>query len=54
MATMQPLALMAWYQELPAVVTIAQVRCALTAVMRRMFASGNNFNDGGYLTFGFS
>lgn len=54
MATMQPLALMAWYQELPAGVTNAQVRCALTAVMKRMFASGNNFNEGGYLTIGFS
>ena len=31
MAAMQPLALMAWYQELPAGVTNAQVRCALTA-----------------------
>lgn len=54
MATMQPLALMAWYQELPAGVTNAQVRCALTAVMKRMFASENNFNEGGYLTIGFS
>lgn len=54
MATMQPLALMAWYQELPAGVTNAQVRCALTAVMKRMFQSGNNFNEGGFLTIGFS
>ena len=54
MATMQPLALMAWYQELPAGVTNAQVRCALTAVMKRMFASGHNFNEGGFLTIGFT
>lgn len=54
MAAMQPLALMAWYQELPAGVSNAQVRCALTAVMKRMFQSGNNFNEGGFLTIGFS
>ena len=54
MATMQPLALMAWYKELPAGVTPAQVRCGLTAVLKRMFASGNNFNEGGFLTIGFT
>lgn len=54
MAAMQPLALMAWYQELPTGVSNAQVRCALTAVMKRMFQSGNNFNEGGFLTIGFS
>ena len=45
---------MAWYQELPAGVSSAQVRCALTAVMKRMFASGHNFNEGGFLTIGFT
>lgn len=45
MATMQPLALIAWYNELPAGVSKAQVRCALTACMKRMFKSGNNFNE---------
>lgn len=54
MAAMQPLALMAWYKELPAGVSNAQVRCALTAVMKRMFQSGNNFNKGGFLTIGFT
>ena len=54
MAAMQPLALMAWYQELPAGVTNAQVRCALTAVMKRMFDSDHNFNEGGFLTIGFT
>lgn len=54
MATMQPLALMAWYQELPAGVSNAQVRSALTAVMKRMFATGKNFNEGGFLTIGFT
>lgn len=53
MATMQPLALMAWYNELPEGVSRAQVRCALTAVMRRMFDDGSNFNAGGFLTIGF-
>lgn len=53
MATMQPLALMAWYDELPAGVTPAQVRCALTAVMHRMFDGKHNFNEGGFLTIGF-
>lgn len=53
MATMQPLALMAWYDRLPAGVSRAQVRCALTAVMRRMFADGRNFNESGFLTIGF-
>lgn len=54
MATMQPLALMAWYRELPAGVTPAQVRCALTTVLKRMFATGENFNEGGFLTIGFT
>lgn len=54
MATMQPLALMAWYQTLPAGVSNAQVRCALTATMKRMFEHGDNFNEGGYLTIGFT
>lgn len=54
MATMQPLALMAWYDELPAGVTRAQVRCALTAVLHRMFDNGQNFNEGGFLTIGFT
>ncbi len=54
MAAMQPLALMAWYKELPAGVTPAQVRCALTAVMKRMFDGEKNFNEGGFLTIGFT
>lgn len=54
MAAMQPLALMAWYQTLPAGVSNAQVRCALTATMKRMFEHGDNFNEGGYLTIGFT
>lgn len=37
MATLQPLALMAWYEKLPSGLTNGQVRSALTAVMKRMF-----------------
>lgn len=54
MATMQPLALMAWYDKLPAGLTPGQVRAALTAVMHNMFDGKENFNDGGYLTIGFT
>lgn len=54
MATMQPLALMAWYEKLPEGLTNGQVRAALTAVMHRMFDDKDNFNEGGYLTIGFS
>jgi hypothetical protein len=53
MAAMQPLALLAWYGQLPGDLTNGQVRAALTAVMHRMFDSHNNFNAGGYLTIGF-
>lgn len=54
MATMQPLALMAWYGKLPAGLTNGQVRAALTAVMHRMFDGRENFNEGGFLTIGFA
>lgn len=54
MATMQPLALMAWRQTLPAGLTYGQVRNALTMVMHRMFDGKENFNQGGYLTIGFA
>lgn len=54
MATMQPLALMAWYGKLPAGLTNGQVRSALTAVMHRMFDGKENFNEKGYLTIGFT
>ncbi len=53
MATMQPLALMAWYDKLPEGLTPGQVRAALTAVMHRMFDGKENFNEGGFLTIGF-
>lgn len=53
MATMQPLAMMAWKEKLPDGLTNGQVRAALTAVMHRMFDNRENFNDGGFLTIGF-
>lgn len=54
MACLQPLALMAWKEELPAGLTNGQVRAALTSVMHRMFDGKENFNEGGYLTIGFA
>ena len=45
MAAMQPLALMAWYDKLPAGLTPGQVRGALTDVMHRMYDGKENFND---------
>jgi hypothetical protein len=53
LATLQPLAMMAWREQLPAGLSYAQVRGALTAVMHRMYDNANNFNEGGYLTIGF-
>lgn len=54
MATMQPLALMAWYEKLPAGLTYGQVRNALTSVMHSMFDGKKNFNEKGFLTIGFA
>lgn len=54
MATMQPLAMMAWQEQLPAGLTNGQVRAALTAVMHRMFDGKENFNESGFLTIGFA
>lgn len=54
MAAMQPLALMAWYDKLPAGMTNGQVRAALTKVMHNMFDGKENFNEGGFLTIGFA
>ncbi|WP_455585606.1 DUF2264 domain-containing protein [Bacteroides sp.] len=56
LATMQPLALMAWYEKLPSDLSNGQVRAALTAVMKRMYGmpvDNRNFNEKGYLTIGF-
>ena len=53
MAAMQPLALMAWKEQLPGGLSNGQVRAALTAVMHCMFDGRENFNEKGYLTIGF-
>ena len=53
LAALQPLALIAWYQQLPKDLSNGQVRNALTKVMHRMFDYQQNFNEGGYLTIGF-
>ena len=53
LAALQPLALLAWYQKLPAELSNGQVRAALTQVMHRMFDHQQNFNAAGYLTIGF-
>lgn len=47
------LAQMALRQELPAGIAPAQVRCALTAVMRRMLEMPGTFDAQGWLTVGF-
>lgn len=54
MATMQPLALMAWYEKLPSGLSNGQVRNALTSAMHKMFDGKENFNEGGFLTIGFA
>lgn len=54
MAVFQPLAMLAWRQQLPQELSNAQVRSALTAVMKRMFNDDRNFNEGGFLTIGFN
>lgn len=60
MATMQPLAQLAWRKQLPAELNEGQVRSALTAVAKRMFGlsplspeGASNFNAQGFLTIGF-
>ena len=54
LGAMQALAFMAWYDRLPATMSRAQVRCALTAVMENFFTKTNIYNEGGYLTLGFT
>jgi hypothetical protein len=50
----QPLALLAWNENLPAELPAGQVRAALTCVMKRMFAVEGNFNEKGFLQLGFA
>ena len=67
LAVFQPLAMLAWQKLLPAELSNGQVRSAITAVMKRMYAADlyalglsaepaqtpTNFNEGGFLTIGF-
>lgn len=53
LAVFQPLSQLAWRGELPEELSNGQVRAALTAVMKRMFARKDNYNKGGFLTIGF-
>ena len=49
---LQPLALIVWKGLLPEELSNGQVRTAMTAVIKRMFADGQNFNEKGFLTLG--
>jgi hypothetical protein len=48
------LAQMAWMHELPERVTPAQVRCALTAVIRKQIEAPGTFDEKGWLRIGFA
>jgi hypothetical protein len=50
----QPLALLAWKENLPEELPAGQVRNALTQVMKRMFSIEGNFNETGFLQLGFA
>jgi hypothetical protein len=51
---LQPLALLSLRGWLPEELPAGQVRAAMTAVISRMFAGNQNFNEQGYLTLGFN
>ncbi|MDD4514545.1 DUF2264 domain-containing protein [Massilibacteroides sp.] len=53
LAVFQPLALLAWKEQLPKELTNGQVRAAMTAAMKRMFNHEGNFNEKDFLTIGF-
>lgn len=53
LAAFQPLAMLAWKEQLPEGLSNGQVRAALTAVMKRMFMQEGNFNKKDFLTIGF-
>ncbi|RFM28577.1 DUF2264 domain-containing protein [Deminuibacter soli] len=48
----QPMAQLAWQQQLPATLQPAQVRCALTALMKNMFDAPGTFDNKGWLQIG--
>ena len=53
LAALQPLAMLAWKEWLPKELSPAQVRCAITATIHRMFDGHANFNEGGFLVIGY-
>jgi hypothetical protein len=53
-AAFQPLALLAWRKQLPEKLSEGQVRSALAAVHKRIFANPTNFTKDGYLTLGYA
>lgn len=54
MGAFQTLAMAAWKYGLPKGISNGQVRSALTAVMKNMFAVEGNFNSSGFLQLGFA
>jgi hypothetical protein len=54
LAVFQPLGQLALLDRLPDELAPAQVRCALTAVMRRMFSGDANFDENDFLQLGFA
>lgn len=52
-AGFQPLVQLALYDQLPAGITPAQVRCALTAVKQRIFEAPGTFDQKGWMQLGF-
>lgn len=54
MGAFQTLAMAAWKYGLPEGISNGQVRSALTAVMKNMFAVEGNFNSSGFLQLGFA
>lgn len=52
--SLQTLALISWRGWLPKELSNGQVRCGMTAVIKRMFGDNRNFNAGGFLTLGFN
>lgn len=50
----QPLALLAWREQLPEELPNGQVRAAMTAVIKRMFSDERNYGKEGFLTLGFN
>ena len=53
-AALQTLAQVALMEKLPAHVSQAQVRCALTSVIQKMFTGNQNFDSNGWLVLGFN